>query len=131
VLGDTLTLQPSVMLHPFVAAGWAGLVINGLALIPVGELDGARIAHGLWGRRAANLFNAILIILLGLAGVVDSLALYWVLLVLTLQRGPIQPQQDELSGPTDSTQIALGAVLLFVPLLTLLPYPGDVTALAF
>eukprot|EP00892_Ulva_mutabilis_P008227 jgi/Ulvmu1/5777/UM025_0031.1 len=129
--GEALYLQPSQQLSPFLLAGWAGVVVNGLNLIPMGELDGGRIAHALWGRRAASRISVVLTLLLGLAGIVDSLALYWILLVLTLQRGPIVPQQQEVTAPADSTAVTVGAGLLFVPLLTLLPFPGDVTAAAF
>ena len=97
----------------------------------MGELDGARVAHAIWGRRPAALVSAVLIILLGLAAIADSLALYWILLVLTLQRGPIQPQREELSTPEDSTQVNIGLALLFLPLLALLPFPGDVTSSGF
>jgi membrane-associated protease RseP (regulator of RpoE activity) len=109
-------------------AGWAGLVLNGLNLIPMGELDGGRIAHSVWGRRAASRISVVLTLVLGLAGIIDSLALYWILLVLTLQRGPILPQLQEVLEPSDRRAVALGAGLLFVPLLALLPYPVDVTA---
>lgn len=109
-------------------AGWAGLVINGLNAIPMGELDGGRIAHGIWGRRAASRINVLVTIVLGLAGIIDSLALYWFLLVLTLQRGPVLPQSEELSAPEGAV---LGLAVLALPLLTLLPYPGDVTSAGF
>jgi membrane-associated protease RseP (regulator of RpoE activity) len=109
-------------------AGWAGLVVNGLNMLPLGELDGGRVALGLWGRRAASRISVVLTILLGFASIVDSLALYWVLFVLILQRGPILPSREELSEPEDKV---LGIALLTLPLLTLVPYPIDVTAPPF
>lgn len=107
-------------------AGWAGLVWNGLQLIPMGQLDGGRIAHSVWGRRAATRINVVTTLVLGLAGIIDSLALYWILLVLFLQRGPISPQQNEVSQLDRDAQL-FGAALLFIPFLTLFPYPVDVT----
>lgn len=115
----------------FLHTGWAGLVINGLNCIPLGELDGGRIAFGIWGRRASGRINAVLTLLLGVAGIFDSLALYWILLVLLLQRGPIVPQQEELSPPAKEGSVILGIALLVLPLLTLLPYPVDVTSPGF
>ena len=108
-------------------AGWAGLVWNGLNLIPMGQLDGGRVAHAVWGRRAATAINVVVTLVLGLAGIIDSLALYWILFVLFLQRGPIPPQQDEVSQP-EGNALLYGAALLFIPLLTLFPYPVDVSS---
>jgi membrane-associated protease RseP (regulator of RpoE activity) len=108
-------------------AGWAGLVVNGLNTIPIGELDGGRIAHAIWGRSSASRISIVLILVLGLAGIVDSLSLYWILLVITLQRGPVA-QQEEVSEPDG---VVLGIALLALPLLTLIPYPVDVTSSGF
>ena len=78
---------------------------------PAGVLDGGRIAHGLWGRRNAGRLGIITLFLLGVAGVINTLALFWVLLVVFLQRGPKFDRR-------------LGLGLLLLSLLVLLPYPG-------
>ncbi|KAK9830008.1 hypothetical protein WJX72_009165 [[Myrmecia] bisecta] len=124
-LGGKLATQQTVSLSPLLLAGWAGLIANALNAIPVGELDGGRIAHGLWGRRAAGRISTVTLLLLGICGVFDTVALYWLLLVLFLQRGPIVPQQEELSPPAEGLK-PLGIALLFLPLLILLPFPFSV-----
>ena len=92
-----------------------------------GVLDGGRIAHALWGRRAAGRIGVITLALLGVTGVFDTLALFWVLFVVTLQRGPIAPQREELSAPQgEGPDQAVGISLLVMCLLVLLPYPGSV-----
>ena len=93
-------------------------------LLHPGVLDGGRIAHGLWGRRNAGMLGIITLFLLGVAGIVNTLALFWVLLVVFLQRGPISPQREELSQPDSETDRRLGIGLLVLSLLVLLPYPG-------
>lgn len=121
-LGGQLAGKQSLSLNPLALAGWAGLVVNALNMIPLGELDGGRVAFAMWGRRAASRIGVVSTLLLGLSGVIDELALYWVLLVLFLQRGPLVPQQEELSEPSKSlTPLAVG--LLFLPFLVLLPFP--------
>ena len=91
-----------------------------------GVLDGGRIAHGLWGRRNAGRVNIISLFLLGVTGIFDTLALFWVLFVIFLQRGPISPQREELSQPESQPDRVLGICLLGLSLLVLLPYPGAI-----
>lgn len=40
-----------VQVSSLFVAGWAGLTVNALNLLPTGELDGGRMALGLFGRR--------------------------------------------------------------------------------
>ena len=121
-LGGQLTGSQSLDLNPLLLAGWAGLVVNALNMIPLGELDGGRIIFALWGRRAATRIGVVSTLLLGLTGIVDELALYWVLLVLFLQRGPIVPQANELSEPSKGL-LPFAVGLLFLPLVVLIPLP--------
>jgi membrane-associated protease RseP (regulator of RpoE activity) len=53
VFGERLFSADAVDVNPFFVAGWAGLIINSINLLPVGELDGQRIFLGMFGRRAA------------------------------------------------------------------------------
>ena len=115
------SLQQSIVdVHPLVILGWLGLVITALNLLPAGQLDGGRIVQAIYGRTIAGRTTIASIIVLGLASIVNPLALYWAIVVLFLQRQLERPSQNELTEP-DDTRAALGLLALFLMIVTLLP----------
>ena len=108
-----------VNLSPVGFAGWAGLLVTGLNLIPAAQLDGGHIAYALFGRRARIVTFAIAGALL-LLGVWWQGWILWAAIILLLGWRP-QVVLDEITGLTrrDKLVAALGLILfilLFVPL---------------
>lgn len=124
VFGERLFSAVSIDCNPLFVAGWAGLIINGINCIPAGELDGTKMFLALFGRPAASSMSVFSFLALGIASFTNGLPLFWLLLVLTIQRGPIVPCQEEISGVNNMPlrYAALGSLIL--PLLILLPYPN-------
>jgi membrane-associated protease RseP (regulator of RpoE activity) len=113
-----------VWLHPLAFAGWAGLFVTGLNLIPAGQLDGGHIIYTLLGKRARLLTWATVGILAGLDAL--NYLLYrqvsWsllVVLILLLGRSHAAPLDDvtELDGPRKGGVLLMMLVflLVFVP----------------
>lgn len=119
VLGEAVQ-QPIVDVHPLVVVGWMGLVITALNVMPAGQLDGGRIVQSIYGRKVAGRTTVATLIVLGLASLVNPLALYWAILILFLQRDLERPALNEISEPDDA-RAALGLLVLFLMAATLLP----------
>ena len=123
VLGDALQ-QSLVDIHPLAMVGWLGLVINAINLMPAGQLDGGRIVQAIYGRKTAGRTTIATLLILGLASLVNPLALYWAVLILFLQRDLERPALNELTEPDDA-RAAFGLLVLFLMAATLLPLtPG-------
>jgi membrane-associated protease RseP (regulator of RpoE activity) len=134
LLGDSLlfallqrlTLGPLgpdsvVVLHPVALAGWTGLLVTGLNLIPAGVLDGGHVVYGLLGKRS------IYVALLAMAGLfvlaVTMFPGWWVWIALLLLLGLRHPASRLPSQPLGRKRIALGIFALIVFVVCFVPRP--------
>ncbi len=62
VLGP-LPAGKDIQEHPVVIAGWFGLLVTLLNLMPVGQFDGGHLAFALWGRHARRVGKAMALVL--------------------------------------------------------------------
>ncbi|MGB3190589.1 MAG: site-2 protease family protein [Limnoraphis sp.] len=119
VLGSALH-ESIVDVHPLTIIGWLGLVITAINLMPAGQLDGGRILQAIYGRKIAGRSTLATFVVLAIASLVNSLALYWAVVILILQRNLERPSLNELTEP-DDTRAALGLLALFLMIVTLFP----------
>jgi membrane-associated protease RseP (regulator of RpoE activity) len=109
-----------VMLHPVAWAGWAGLLVTALNLIPAGQLDGGHILYVLLGKRAGVLLPAILIGLVML-GLVWPGWWLWAFLIFMLGRSHAEPL-DQITA-LDPQRQALAVLGLIIFILVFIPVP--------
>ncbi|MFC2087959.1 site-2 protease family protein [Calditrichota bacterium] len=79
---------------PFIFAGWIGLFVTALNLMPIGQLDGGHISYALFGKNAK--FIAILaFIALALLNFYSTNWLLWTLLIFFLIKLKHPPTMDD------------------------------------
>lgn len=120
------TGQPSpagatdVLVHPVALAGWAGLLVTGLNLIPAGQLDGGHALFTLVGERAKSVLPYVLVVL-ALMGVVWEGWWLWAAMIFFLgrQRAPLLDEVTQL----DPARRLLATFTLALFFLVITPIP--------
>ncbi|MCA9977729.1 MAG: hypothetical protein KC413_18345 [Anaerolineales bacterium] len=103
-------------------AGWVGLLVTGLNLIPIGQLDGGHVVYVLLGRRANQLFWPVLAALGELVIFTGtSTWVIWIVLLFFLGRNHAEPLDDVT--PLDDTRRAVAILALILFLLVFVPIP--------
>ena len=113
-----------ILLHPIAFAGWLGLFITSLNLIPVGQLDGGHIAYAFLGDRHKKL-SIFLIVTLGVMAI-----FFWpgwaiwagLMLILGIKHPPVLYWEQPLDG--QRSRIALICFIIFI--ITFVPSPFNV-----
>jgi Zn-dependent protease len=103
-----------VMIHPVAFAGWAGLLVTALNLIPVGQLDGGHILYSLFGKQASRAFPFLLAAVF-LLGFVWSGWWLWAVLLLIFGRVYDEPlDQITTLDPRRKILAFVGLALFFL-----------------
>jgi membrane-associated protease RseP (regulator of RpoE activity) len=109
-----------VQLSPVAWAGWAGLLVTALNLIPAGQLDGGHLIYVLRGRRAVKLVPFILGALF-LLGFIWTGWWLWAFLIFIFGRFYAEPL--DLITPLDPRRKALAILGVIIFLLVFTPVP--------
>lgn len=109
-----------VFINQLAQAGWTGLFVTALNLVPVGQLDGGHVVYTLFGRYARRLYWPVIAVLAVLA-VFNQSWILWLLLLLAFGRLYAQPLED--ITPLDPTRRAIGIAVLVIFVLIFIPNP--------
>jgi len=109
--------------HPLAIAGWFGLLVNGINLMPVGQLDGGHIARAYMSSRAHAFLSFIVIIVLCILGFFFWKGWYifaFMCFIITLAGNPGAIEEEK---PPDvaARVLSLLAICTFLGSLTLEP----------
>lgn len=120
ILGATPS-GSDILLHPVAFAGWIGLFVTSINLIPVGQLDGGHIAYAILGEKNIRLsiFLILMMILLGLLSWEGWFVWSVLLLILGLRHPPVIYWEAPLGGKRKF----VGWLALVIFIVTFIPAP--------
>jgi membrane-associated protease RseP (regulator of RpoE activity) len=109
-----------LLLHPVAFAGWAGILVTGLNLMPVGQLDGGHIGYGILGKYHKWLARVIFFSLLPLGLQWPG---WWIWAALLFFLGIQHPLPLDDITPLGTRERIVGWLCLALFLLTFTPIP--------
>ena len=113
-----------VLINPLLMAGWIGLFLTALNLMPIGQLDGGHILYCLIGRPAHAVALACVVLIVAYMAV----AQYWafsLMLVLLVLMGLRHPPTTNDRAALGAPRIVLGWLTLAFLLIGINPRPLD------
>ncbi|KAM3113772.1 site-2 protease family protein [Phormidesmis sp. 146-33] len=131
-LGGELVAERAIRLHPVAVAGWIGLMFTAFNLMPVGQLDGGRMVHAMFGQRTGAAIGQISRLLLLALAFAQQMAssqqhlLVWAILLLLL---PVtdEPALNDVTELNNARDV-IGLIILAMLLMIVLPAPKVVLA---
>lgn len=126
-MGTGLEPGQAIHLHPLAVAGYVGLIVTALNLMPVGQLDGGHMIHAMFGQKTALMVGQLTRILMLVLAVIQPDFLLWAILLLLM---PIndQPALNDVTE-LDNRRDFIGLLSLALLLIILLPLPGAIAQL--
>lgn len=109
-----------VSIHPVAWAGWAGLLVTALNLLPAGQLDGGHLIYGLLGDKAKKLWPFILGILF-ILGFFWSGWWLWAFLILIFGRAQAEPLDQITKLDPKRKLLARFGLIIFILVFTPVP----------
>ena len=135
ILGDSILMKvltfithpgllesQDIMLHPIAFAGWIGLLVTMLNLLPIGQLDGGHIAYAMLGEKQ-DIFGKLAFLLLIPLSFFSINWLIWGILLLLLMRSVKHPPIQDIHVPLSYKDKRIGYACLIIFILCFIPAP--------
>lgn len=111
----------NIILHPVAFAGWIGLLVTSLNLLPIGQLDGGHIIYAIFGERHQLISRATIpvLVILGLLYWPGWMVWAFLMLIMGHRHPPVVYPMIEL----DRKRKTMGWIALVIFVLTFTPMP--------
>src|SRR6266446_6031318 len=113
-------LPDSFVMHPLAFAGWVGLFVTAINLLPAGQLDGGHVARALFGRNQFYVSWAAVLLLFGMSIFYPGWFIFGFLILMLGVRHP--PPLNDLTR-LDPARKLVGIVAVAILIVTFVPQP--------
>lgn len=104
--------------NPFFMAGWVGMLITGLNMLPISQLDGGHTIYGLFGKDAHKIARAFVIVaILYVVLNLEQAAIWTPMLILVILMGIDHPPTSDDSVELDNWRWMIGVWSLGIPII--------------
>lgn len=104
--------------NAFFMAGWVGMLVTGLNMLPISQLDGGHTIYGLFGKDARTFARAFLVVAITYVVInLEQAAVWTPMLILVILMGVDHPPSSNDDVELDTTRWIIGAASLAIPVL--------------
>jgi len=120
----TIPQNAVIQIHPTLFAGWVGIFLTAVNLLPVGQLDGGHVSRAFLKEKHKYASWSVLFVLLGL-GMIYTGWFMFAILILLLIGTQHQPPLNEIDTlDTKRKLLGLAVVIIFILCFAPIPFSG-------
>lgn len=123
-LGSILPTESGLLAHPTFFAGWVGILVTALNLLPAGQLDGGHIVRALFGKNARTLGILTVVIMLFLGLYFNYFGyVFLIVIIMVLGGGLSHPPPLNDITKLDKRRVMVGVLALVIFVVSFHPAP--------
>ncbi len=123
-LSNFFIIPADAIIHPTLFAGWVGLFLTAINLLPVGQLDGGHVARALLKEKHKYASWVVIVVIVTL-GLFYTGWLFFAIIILFMIGTQHQPPLNEIT-PLDTKRIMIGILVVAIFILCFAPLPLSV-----
>jgi membrane-associated protease RseP (regulator of RpoE activity) len=120
-MGSLFSIPSNAIIHPTLFAGWVGIFLTAVNLLPAGQLDGGHIARAILKEKHKYVSWIVIFVLAGLSFFYTGWLMFAIIILLFIGTQH-QPPLNEITR-LDTRRKLLGLAILIIFILSFAPIP--------
>jgi membrane-associated protease RseP (regulator of RpoE activity) len=120
-MGSLFSIPENAIIHPTMFAGWVGIFLTAVNLLPAGQLDGGHVARALLKEKHKYISWVVVFVLVALSFFYTGWLMFAIIILLFIGTQH-QPPLNEIT-PLDTKRKLLGLIIIIIFVLSFAPIP--------